>query len=104
LSLAENDDVDALKVRSVKNCKSLLECPTITGLVAAFDAKAFNDTELLKSYLAGGNRIIFAGKPTGNVMVKYLTQHTAYGFISCTSDFWYLCSKKTNTLHICVAA
>jgi len=32
--------------------------PTITALVAAFDAKAFNCTELLKSYLAGGNRII----------------------------------------------
>jgi len=37
---------------------SLLQCPTITALVAAFDAKAFNDTELLKSYLAGGNRIV----------------------------------------------
>jgi len=58
LSLAENDDVDALKVRSIKNSKLLLERPTITVLVAAFDAKAFNDTELLKSYLAGGNRII----------------------------------------------
>jgi len=32
--------------------------PTITALVAAFDAKAFNCTELLKSYLAAGNRII----------------------------------------------
>jgi len=32
--------------------------PTITALVAAFDANAFNCTELLKSYLAGGNRII----------------------------------------------
>jgi len=31
-----------------KNCKSLLECPTITAFVAAFDPKAFNDTELLK--------------------------------------------------------
>jgi len=32
--------------------------PTITALVAAFDANAFNCTELLKSCLAGGNRII----------------------------------------------
>jgi len=32
--------------------------PMVTALVVAFDAKAFNDTELLKSYLAGGNRII----------------------------------------------
>jgi len=30
----------------------------ITALVAAFDPKAFNNTELLKSYLGGGNRII----------------------------------------------
>jgi len=45
-------------VKVIKNSKSLLECPTITALVAAFDAKAFNDTELLKSYLADGNRII----------------------------------------------
>jgi len=31
--------------------------PTITAFVAAFDAEAFNCTELLKSYLVGGNRI-----------------------------------------------
>jgi len=42
LSFAENDDVDALKVLSMKNFKSLLECHTITALVAAFEAKAFN--------------------------------------------------------------
>jgi len=58
LSLAGNDDVDALKVRSIKNYKSLLECPTITALVAAFNAKACNNTELLKSDLAGGNKVI----------------------------------------------
>jgi len=34
-------------------CKSLLGCPTITAPVAAFDAKAFNDTELWKLCLAG---------------------------------------------------
>jgi len=32
--------------------------PTITAFVAAFDAKAFNDTELLKSYLDGESRVI----------------------------------------------
>jgi len=32
--------------------------PTITALVAALDTKTFNYTELLKSYLAGENRII----------------------------------------------
>jgi len=52
----------ALKVRSIENYKLYIlpECPRITSLVAAFDVKAFNDTELFKSYLelANGNRII----------------------------------------------
>jgi len=42
-----------------KNSKSLLECLATTALVAAFDAKAFNETELLKSCLVGGNMIFF---------------------------------------------
>jgi len=58
LSKAENKHIDAPKAQSIKNSKSLLEYRTITALVAAFDAKAFNDAELLKSYLAGGNKII----------------------------------------------
>jgi len=37
---------------------------TITALVAAFDAKAFNCTELFKSYLAGGSRIINCHRQT----------------------------------------
>jgi len=48
LSLAENDDVDASKVGSMKNSISLLKCSTIIALFAAFDAKAFNDMELFK--------------------------------------------------------
>jgi len=58
LRKAENDDIDALNVRSMKDSKSLLECPTITVIVGAFDARTFDDTDLLKSYLAGGNIII----------------------------------------------
>jgi len=54
----ENDDIDALKLQSKKHSKSLLECPTITALVVALDTTTCNDAELLKSYLAGGNRII----------------------------------------------
>jgi len=39
--------------------------PTITTFVAAFDAKALNCTDSLKSYLAGGKRLLTAtGKPT----------------------------------------
>jgi len=39
LRKAENGDIDALNIRSMKNSKSLLECPTITALVAALDSK-----------------------------------------------------------------
>jgi len=42
----------------IKKFSIITEVPTLTAFVAAFDAKAFNDTELLKLYLAGGNRII----------------------------------------------
>ena len=58
LRKAKNGDIDAVNVWSMKISKSLLECSTITVLVAAFDAKAFNDTELFESCLAGRNRII----------------------------------------------
>jgi len=43
--------VDALKVRSIKNSKSLLEGPVITALLAAFDAKAFSDTGIVEIVL-----------------------------------------------------
>ena len=62
---------DALKVRSVKNFKSLPGVPTVTAFVAAFDAIALNYKELLKSYLAGGDRIINRHrKPTHLLSVK----------------------------------
>jgi len=44
---------------------------TITALVSAFDAKAFNCTEFLKSYLAGGNGLLTAtGKTTEIVTIE----------------------------------
>jgi len=42
----ENDDIDVLKVQSIHISKPFPECPTITALVATFDAKAFYYTEL----------------------------------------------------------
>jgi len=66
----------------IKHSRSLLECPTITAFVAALDAKAFNCTELLKSYLAGGNRIINCHRQTNrnHHNWKHLTKHMAYVF------------------------
>jgi len=57
---AHNYDIDALKIRSTNNCRSLLKCPTITALVAAFDAKAFNDTESCNACLAAGKTILIS--------------------------------------------
>ena len=42
----------------IKKFSIITEVPTITAFIAAFDTKALNCTELLESYLAGGNRII----------------------------------------------
>ena len=42
----------------------ITEVPTITAFVAAFDAKALNFTELLKSWLAGTGLLTATGKPT----------------------------------------
>jgi len=55
LRKAEND---ALKVRSVKNSKSLLECPRSLRLLLPSTQKRSMTTELFKSYLAGGDRSI----------------------------------------------
>ena len=48
----------------IKKRSIITEVPTITAFVAAFDAKALNCTELLESYLAGGNRIINCHRKT----------------------------------------
>jgi len=91
---AENDDMNALKVRSVKNYKTLLQCSMITALVAAFDANAFNDTKLLKSYLADWNRSINFHMQTNQNCHGHLTINMACVFVSFTPVFSYLCSKK----------
>jgi len=48
----------------IKKLSIITEVPTIAAFVAAFDAKALNRTELLESYLAGGNRIINCRRQT----------------------------------------
>jgi len=102
LCKAENDDINALNVRSIKNSRSLPECPTNTALVAAFDKKAVYDTELIKSWLAGRGLLIFAGKPTENVIVKYLIKHMAYvDFYKFHICFFFSVLEKPYTLHMC---
>jgi len=48
----------------IKTFSIIDEVPQITAFVAAFDAKALNCTELLESYLAGGNRIMNCHRQT----------------------------------------
>jgi len=48
----------------IKKFSIVAEVPTIIAFVAAFDAKALNCAELLKSDLAGGNRIINCHRQT----------------------------------------
>jgi len=50
----------ALKVRSIKICRSLLRVPTMTALVLTFGAKAFNDTELRNACWAGWNTVVIS--------------------------------------------
>ena len=46
----------------IKKFSITAEVPTITAFIAAFDAKALNCTELLESYLAGGNSLKYLKK------------------------------------------
>jgi len=97
-SQAENDDIDALKIRSTNNCGSLLKCPTITVLVATFVAKAFNHTESCNACLVGGKTIIISiGEPNKNVTVKRLTKHMAY--VNFHISFFYLCSTLASKIY-----
>jgi len=94
LRKAENDVV---QVQSVKNSNDYWSTQwalsMITALVAAIDVKAFNLTELLKSYLAGGNRIINCHRQTNRNRHNWNIWQNTWPkfFIRITSVFSYLC-------------
>jgi len=80
--------------------------PTITALVAVFDAKAFSCTDLLKSYIAGENRILTAtGKPTEIATIEIFDKtHGLRFFIRITSVLFFLSVLKKNkhtAPHLC---
>jgi len=87
----------------IKKFSIIAEVPTITAFVAAFDAKALNCTELLESYLAGGNRIINCHRQTNRNRHNWNIWHNTGStlFVRITSVFSYLYCNKTNTLHLC---
>jgi len=86
----------------IKKFSISAEVPTITAFIAAFDAKALNCTELLESYLAGGNRIINCQRQTNRNRHNWNIWCNTWSplFIRITSVFSYLYCKKTNTLHL----
>ena len=86
----------------IKKFSIIAEVPTITAFVAAVDAKALNCTELLESYLAGGNRNINCHRQTNRNPHNWNIWHNTWStlFIRITPVFSYLYCKKTNTLHL----
>jgi len=82
---------------------------TITALIAAFHAKALDYTELLESYLAGGNRIVNCHVQTNRNRHNWnIWQNTWSTFFNKNHIcFSYLCSKNKQTYCtniVCVAA
>jgi len=72
---------------------------TITALIAAFHAKALDYTELLESYLAGGNRIVNCHVQTNRNRHNWnIWQNTWSTFFNKNHIcFSYLCSKNKQT-------
>jgi len=87
-----------------KNAKSLLECLTrslrlllLTTRKRSMTRKCWNRTGLAGTWL-----FIFAGKPTENVTVKYLSKRMAYVFYKFAHLFFLICAQKNkHTAHIC---
>ena len=82
--------------------------PTITALVSVFDTKAFSCTDLLKSYIAGENRILTAtGKPTEIATIEIFEKTHGLRFLEESHLFFLICVKKTHTHRtyvVCMAA
>jgi len=78
--------------------------PTITALVAVFDAKAFSCTDLLKSYITGENRILTAtGKPTEIATNEIFDNTHGLRFLEESHLFLLICVKKNKHTapHLC---
>jgi len=82
--------------------------PTITAFVSAFDAKVLNCTEFLKSYLAGGNRIINCHRQTNRNRHKWnIWQNTWSALFIRIKCFFLSVFKEINkdtAPIVCVAA
>ena len=91
----------------IKKFSIIAEVPTITAFVAAFDAKASNCTELLESYLAGGNRINCHRQTNRNRHNWNIWQNTWSTFFIRITYVFFICVQKKKQTHctyiVCVA-
>jgi len=91
---AENDDIDALKVW-LKNFKIITRVPHDHCSCCCFQRKKFNNTELLKSFLAGRKRIMYFCKQTnGKRHGQTFDKKRGLLFYKFCICFSYPCSKK----------
>ena len=98
-----NDDIDVENLRSIKNSKSLLECPTITVLKFLLSTQKPSMTRnswYRACWPAGTGYFIFASKPTEKG--KCLTIHMAYVFYKFHICFFLSVLRKIkHTAHMC---
>ena len=103
LRKAEDNGADALKVQSIKNPKSLPECPrSLRLLLPSTQKRSVTRNCWNRTWMAGTGLLIFAGKSTENVLAKYLTKQMTYVSRSFISVFSYLCSKTKHIPHMFV--
>ena len=99
---SENNDIDALKVQSIKNYISLLERPTIIALVATFDAKSSMTRNCGNcAWLSGTGLLISRGEPTANATVEIFEK--THGLHFCKfhiSLFLSVLIKTNHTAHM----
>ena len=90
------------KLRSIKNFKSILECPTINALVATFDAKSSMTRNCGNcAWPAGTGLSISRGKPTENVTVEIFDK--THGLHFCKFHICLFLSvlvKASHTAHM----
>ena len=92
------------KITSIKNYKSSLECAprSLRLLLPSTKKRSMTRNCWNRTWLAGTGLSIFPGKPTGNLMVNYLTQHMAYGLHKLHIWFFLSVLKKNKHLaHMC---
>jgi len=89
----------ALKARSIKICRSLLQVPQNDCACSYFRPKAFNDMTLCIASLAGGHTIVIStGETNKKVTVKFLKEHMTY--VNFRSFFFAVLNTSTKNIQL----